>query len=101
METEFVSRGESGAEETPLGLWYLLTSAAALLAMCFYFVYMSVHLIALSYAWAFGRSSAREIAVCVGPRWKWLHSRTAEIALQKFTSSDCTPGVSIIKVSTT
>ena len=48
---EGASLGENGAGELHLELWYLLTSAAALLLVCVYAVYMSVHLLALSYAW--------------------------------------------------
>lgn len=51
MESLSEAAGESGDEEAHLELWDLLTSATALLLMCFYVVYMSVHLLALSYAW--------------------------------------------------
>ncbi|CAI8005913.1 Ceramide glucosyltransferase [Geodia barretti] len=76
---EGASLGENGAGELHLELWYLLTSAAALLLVCFYAVYMSVHLLALSYA------------------WRWLHSKTAELTQQKLTGVEFAPGVSIIK----
>ena len=49
-----MSGGEIEAEEARLELWQLLVPAAALLATCFYVVYMSVHLLALSFAWVVG-----------------------------------------------